>query len=222
MAMNRQRKHEMFSSWPEIYNPKPHRVSCWTWSLLIWPACPREPLVSVLGLQACAVMSSILFSCGCWGLRLGSYVCKVNTVPIKPPLQPRYYFFNKYAWLKITLQIIKHSIDSQGQDLEIVQKDIEGRRRKLRAWGQPGLLCRDHSQNDSESSKQTTKRTKTTISEIRKIKREKPTVERKEEASAELWSLKDKAQMEKNWCCNSTKLRHKGEDFPKWVFSEEH
>lgn len=63
-----------------------------------------------------------------------------------------------------------------------------------------------------------TKRTKITISEIRKIKREKST----EEASAELWSLKDKAQMEKNWCCNSTKLRHRGEDFPKWVFSEEH
>lgn len=83
---------------------------------------PREPLVSVLGLQVCAVMSSILFSCVCWGLRLGPYVCKVNTVPIKPLLQPRYYFFNKCAWLKITLQIIKHSIDSQGQALEIVRR----------------------------------------------------------------------------------------------------
>lgn len=122
--MNRQRKHEMFFSWPEIYNPKPHRVSCWTWSLLLWPACPREPLVSVPGLQVCAVMSSIVFSCGCWGLRLGPYVCKVNTVPIKPLLQPWYYFFSKCAWLKITLQIIKHSIDSQGQALE-----IEGHRR---------------------------------------------------------------------------------------------
>lgn len=39
--------------------------------------------------------------------------------------------------------MIKHSIDSQGQDLEIVQKDIGGLRRKLRAWGQPGLLCKD-------------------------------------------------------------------------------
>lgn len=159
--MNRQRKHEMFFSWPEIYNLKAHSVSCWTWSLLIWSACPREPLVSVLGLQACAVTSSILFSCGCWGLRLGPYVCKVNTVRIKIPRQPQYYFFNKCAWLKITLQIIRCSIDSQEQDLEIVQKDIEGLRRKLRAGGQPGLLCKDLSQNnDSESFKQTTKKTK--------------------------------------------------------------
>lgn len=189
--MNRQRKHEMFFSWPEIYNPKPHRVSCWTWSLLIWPACPREALVSVLGLQVCAVMSSILFSCGCWGLRLGPYVCKVNTVPIKPLLQPRYYFFNKCAWLKISLQIIKHSIDSQGQALE-----TEGHRRteKKTESLRPGLLCKDPSQNNSESSKQTTKRTKTTISEIRKIKREKPTVERrkKPQQNYEVWRIKHK------------------------------
>lgn len=73
------------------------------------------PLARAVGM--CCHVELLIFM---WvlGIDPGPCACMANTVPTKPPLQPRYYFFDQRAWLKITLQIIKHSTDSQRQDLE--------------------------------------------------------------------------------------------------------
>lgn len=119
-----------------------------------------------------------------------------SIVPIKLSLQPWHYFFDQQASLKITLQIIKHSIDSQRQgygDSSNRHCKDETTESMRPTWA---TLQESVSKQQQEPPTKPQKN-KTKISEIRKMEREKKNLSWKEGRSArnrraDSWSLRIK------------------------------